>query len=185
MNKELIERLERSGRVEELAPHATMRQMGISPEQVICDLGAGTGIFSVPAAIESNRTVYALEASDAALEVLEEKKKALRLNRLIIRKVENNKLPLHDQSCDRVLLITVYHELTDRKAIRQEIGRILKKTGMLAVVEFHDRQTPMGPPLGERVSEQQLAKELGESGFQQTNTFSLGDHYYCSMFRFK
>lgn len=185
MNKELIEKLERPARVKELAPHSTLRRMGISPEQVVCDLGAGTGIFSVPAAIESEKTVYALEASDQALEVLEEKKKALRLARLIPLKVENNHLPLEADSCDRVLLITVYHELTDRKAILEEIKRILKNMGALAVVEFHGDQTPMGPSVEVRVSRETLARELEESGFQQTDTFPLGENFYCSMFQSK
>lgn len=185
MNKDLIERLERPARVEELAPHATLRRMGISPEHVLCDLGAGTGIFSIPAAIETNKTVYALEASDQALEVLEQKRKALRLKHLVLIKVEDNQLPLEDESCDRVLLITVYHELTDRKAILVEMKRILKTTGMLAVVEFHGHQTPMGPSLEERVPGEVLERELWESGFQQVDSFSLGENFYCSMFQLK
>ena len=49
---------------------------------------------------------------------------------------DETKTNLLEDSYDRVLLINVYHELTDKSAILTDIHRALKKNGRLVIMEF-------------------------------------------------
>lgn len=49
---------------------------------------------------------------------------------------DETKTNLAEDSYDRVLLINVYHELTDKSAILTDIHRALKKNGRLVIMEF-------------------------------------------------
>jgi hypothetical protein len=65
----------------------------------------------------------------------------------------------------------------------REIRRVLKGDGILAVIEFHKAATPMGPPPAHRISEREASETLMENGFAQINRFTLGDNFYCLVFR--
>jgi len=64
------EKLENPARVAELKPEETLRQIGVRPGQTLCDIGAGSGLFSLAAARLGVRTVWALDTDDAILEDL-------------------------------------------------------------------------------------------------------------------
>ena len=87
-----------------------------------------------------------------------------------------------DGSCDAALLCTVLHELTDVPAMAAEIKRILRPDGILAVIEFHKCETPFGPPVDHRLSEEHTAALLGFTGFRVTERFVLGENFYCLVF---
>jgi ubiquinone/menaquinone biosynthesis C-methylase UbiE len=63
-----------------------------------------------------------------------------------------------------------------------EIKRILKEKGKLLVIEFHKRQTPMGPPEDHRISQEESEKISCENGFRIIDTFALGDNFYSIVF---
>jgi precorrin-6B methylase 2 len=59
----MINKLENPARLLELAPADTLHKIGLSEGSIFCDVGAGTGVFTFPAASISNTTVYAVEIS--------------------------------------------------------------------------------------------------------------------------
>jgi ubiquinone/menaquinone biosynthesis C-methylase UbiE len=44
-------------------------------------------------------------------------------------------IQLNDNQVDLILLVTVFHEVSDSETVLKEFGRILKPTGKLAIVE--------------------------------------------------
>ncbi|NMC28274.1 MAG: methylase, partial [Syntrophomonadaceae bacterium] len=77
---------------------------------------------------------------------------------------------------------TIMHELTDRGSMLAEVKRILKEAGRLAVIEFHKRDTPMGPPPGRRLDQEALADDIEKRGFTLVDSFELGENMYCLVF---
>ena len=59
-----IEKLENPARIAELSPQNTLKRIGLEPGMVFADIGAGTGIFAIPAAIMTREKVFALEISE-------------------------------------------------------------------------------------------------------------------------
>jgi ubiquinone/menaquinone biosynthesis C-methylase UbiE len=177
-----LEKLESPARIAELDPAGTLRRMGMGEGFTLCDLGAGTGLFSAEAARMTAKPVYALEISDDMLAIIEEKKRTRNLDNMVPLKVDGARLPLDDASCDIVLAVTVFHELDDRDVTTAEVRRILTPTGKLAIVEFYGYATPAGPPLAHRITEDELDATLTRHGFVSDERFGLGENFYCAVF---
>ena len=180
---EKIKKFENPERLAELDPKNTLIKLGFNENMVLCDIGAGSGIFSLPAAQLSSGDIYALEIPDGMIDAMESKKAESNLRNLLIRKVESDSLPLQSGICDMVIMVTVFHEIEDKTSMLKEINRILKENGKLAMIEFHKEKTPMGPPVDHRISQDQAAEMCNENGFISTDNFKLGDNFYCCAFQ--
>jgi ubiquinone/menaquinone biosynthesis C-methylase UbiE len=171
-----MHRLENPARVQELNPPETLKRIGLKPGDSFLDVGAGTGLFAFEAARLTGAAVYAVEISEGMLRILAEKKESTGLENVRITEgVEN----APDGACDLAMLSTVLHELSEPDAVLRHIRRALKPGGRLAVIEFHDRPTPMGPPPSIRLSQARVLEILNAAGFQPEGTFTLGENMYC------
>jgi len=173
------EKLERADRLEELAAATTLQRFGFNEGAVLCDIGAGSGIFTFVAAGITNKTVYAVEISQNMLELLRSRTKEYASSNVI---VEENIAGVPTDSCDMALLSCVLHEVADVPAMLFEINRILKTGGSLVIIEFHKRKTPAGPPVDERLSEEDTAALLEAYPFSLKDRFVMGENYYALRF---
>ena len=177
-----VEKLENPARLQELSPESTMKRIGLEPGMTFADIGAGTGIFAIPAAKMTMEKVFALEISEDMIQLLNQRKEEAGIDNLDVRKVEEG-LPLDYKSCDLVLMVTVFHELDDKEGMLQEIRRALKANGLLAIIEFHGYETPMGPPLPHRIAKEVVQNHAEAHGFQLAESFDLGDNFYCQLYK--
>ena len=175
-------RFENPARLEELRPRETLERIGLQENDVLSDIGAGSGVFTIPAAKMIRNTVLALEIQEELLALIAEKAQSEGLRNIELIKVSDNNLPVRDNSVDIVLLVTVLHEITEPAVFLEEVKRLLKNRGKLAVIEFHKRQTPMGPPLAQRLSREEVKELLSQRGFVVQEDFDLGDNFYCLVF---
>jgi len=176
-----IDKLESEARVKELQIDKVLDHLGVEGDKTLCDIGAGTGLFTFAAARRTSGPVIALEVSDAMIETLGERQAEWGVPNVEVREVEGP-LPLADSQCDVALLVTVYHELEDPAAMLGEIRRVLKPSGRLGIIEFHGVWTPMGPPAAQRIGAKDLREQVEAAGFEQIEYFLLGDNFYCSIF---
>ena len=175
-------KLENPARLAELNPTDTLKKIGFGKHDVLCDIGAGTGIFTIPAARITDNTVLALDINDEFLNIIAEKAQKEKLTNIRTLKVTDNYHDIDSQTVDFVLLVTVLHEITDKKALLNEIRKIIKETGKLAIIEFHAKQTPMGPPVEHRLSKDAVHLVCFSHGFSKSKEFDMGDNYYCMVF---
>lgn len=169
-------------RVAELNPKETLKRIGLESDDIFCDVGAGTGIFTFAAAEITKGNVYAVEISEEMLAVLKTRAQELNAENVVV--VNGIKNMVHS-SCEVILLCTVLHEFSDVSEMMDDIRRILVKNGVLSVIEFHKHQTPMGPPVERRLDSLQLEEIMRNYGFNIINQFTLGENFYCSVFTWK
>lgn len=172
-------KLDNPKRVAELNPSGTLKRIGLKDGDVFCDIGAGTGIFTFEAAEQTKADIYAVEISREMLGILQSKKQERNAENIILKE---NVQAVPSASCRMVLLCTVLHELRDPENMVSEVKRILISDGVFAVIEFHKRQTSMGPPLELRMSPAQVEDQLLRHGFDKTNYFELGENLYTLVF---
>ncbi|NCC76264.1 MAG: methyltransferase domain-containing protein [Clostridia bacterium] len=176
------ERLEQPERVRELNPTATLERLNFGPNEVLCDIGAGSGLFTLAAARISPQVVYALDINPSMLKAIAEKAEAEGLHHIELRQVIYDLLPAPDHAADLALVATVLHEIPEKPPFIAEIRRLLKPSGRLAVIEFHAAVTPMGPPVSERLGREEVTTLMTSQGFTPQDQFDLGRNLYCLVF---
>jgi ubiquinone/menaquinone biosynthesis C-methylase UbiE len=176
-------KLENPIRLAELNPAETLKRIGVQEGQVLCDIGAGSGIFTIPAAKITGSTVYAVEISESMLAVIADKARAEGLDNIELIHTAGDRYTIDDHSIDVALAVTVLHEISDKAAFLAEVWRLLKPGGLFAVIEFHKRETPMGPPVSRRLSKEDVSAALAGAGFRPHDAFDLGHNFYCLAFK--
>lgn len=182
MIEKKVKKFESKVRINELKPRETLLKAGLKEDDKVLDLGAGTGLFSFISADITENQVYALDVSDIMIEYISKRQRETGKN-IIARKVdEENNIPLEDDLLNFTIMVTVFHEIKDRKYILEEIYRTLKEKGRLLIIEFHKKETDYGPPLDEKIEEIDLIEELSKSKFKKIKKVLETEKFYGIVF---
>lgn len=174
-----LSRLDSPERRALLPPEKTLHTIGLKEGETLLDIGAGIGYFSIPALdiVGPSGTVIAADLSPEMLEELQ-RRAGKRPNLMILRSTEDH-LPVADATVDRVLMAFVLHEIPDATAFLAEVRRVLKPGGHIAIIEWRPVETPMGPPVAERLPETEARRLLAAAHFTLTAEGTLNAaHYY-------
>jgi ubiquinone/menaquinone biosynthesis C-methylase UbiE len=93
-------RFENPARLAELKPSETLLKIGLDGSGVVCDIGAGSGIFSLAAAAITEGMVYAVEISEEMLQVLRDKIAESGVRNIRLIRSEDDRLPIEGRSVD-------------------------------------------------------------------------------------
>ena len=176
-------RFEKPERLAELDPSGTLKRFGLRDGHTVCDIGAGTGVFTFPAAALTRDRVYALDIDDGMLATIKEKIAKEGTRNVIAMKGDGETLDFEDGSIDLVLMVTVFHHIGDKPGLLREIRRVLTEDGRFGLIEFHKRETPSGPPVGNRIGKAEVLGFLEAAGFEEIDGFDLGENFYAKVFR--
>jgi len=174
-NKHLLESPERGGWFDSAQ---ALKTLGIRPGMIVADIGCGTGYLTIPAReiVGDDGRVY---AADISREMLEEVKKKIKgINNVSVLLSRENEIPLEDNSVDFCLLAFVLHEVEDIGLFLKEVKRILKNPGLVGAIEWAKVESPVGPPLEDRISEGEMHKIASELGFSIKRSITLGKYHY-------
>ncbi len=131
-------------------PEHLLNVLEVAPREVWADVGCGPGFFTIPVARRVKK-VFAVDIQAPMLGVLQKRLQNAGVTNVEILLSGENHIPLPDRSVDGVLLVNVFHEVQDGEAFFRELVRIARRR--LAIVEWKREDTPVGPPLDERLSE--------------------------------
>ena len=104
----------------------------LSPESVIADIGAGTGILTKPF-LEIGATVYAVEPNEDMFGELNRNLSHYETLRVVQASAEETKIP--SSSCDAVVVGTAFHWF-DKELFRAECKRILRGNKYAAILRI-------------------------------------------------
>lgn len=139
--------LERPEREAEEAPGKAIQALNIRPGQVVADIGAGSGYYSVrlAAAVGSMGRVYATDIQPEMLALIKKKLDTQPIPQieLVLGTATEAKLP--EASLDLALMVDVYHELAEPQVFIRSLKRALKPSGRLVLIEFRkeDARVPI------------------------------------------
>jgi len=178
MQKHKIDKLESEERVKALSPIETLKKMGVKSGMKYCDVGAGSGIFAIPAAEIYGAEVSAVDVADNMIKHLQKIKEERALTSLRVIKAEGVTYPLNDAEFEIVSVVTVMHEIPDLRGFVDELSRITAAGGKLYVIEFIKKETPMGPPVAHRISVDFVREQVSRASFVEEDYFELNDTFY-------
>ena len=159
-----------------------LQELQLFPGEIILDAGCGNGYMSKEFArlLKNTGTIYALDPDEGAIAVL--KKEMPSAN--IIPMVGDVTQPttLDESSLDLIYLATVLHGFNKDQidGFHNEVKRLLKPGGILAIVEIKKEPTPFGPPLAIRFSPQELQEIFS---LVPQKTVDVGQFFYMQIFK--
>ena len=131
-----IARLERPERIAGLKTAEVIQKLGVKPQDVVADLGAGAGAFTWPfAKAVGPGTVYAVEVDQGYIPHLERRatEQGLTNVKVVLGKFED---PLLPEKVDLAFFHDVLHHIEKRAEYLQKVATYLKPTGRIAVIEL-------------------------------------------------
>jgi ubiquinone/menaquinone biosynthesis C-methylase UbiE len=158
-----------------------LQELNIQPGMVILDAGCGNGYMAKEFSRVLNRTgkVYALDPDPEAIENL--KKETIGSNIEPLEADITTTTPLKEFSLDLIYLSTVLHGFSKDQvqSFYQEVKRLLKPHGRLAIIEIQKQNTPFGPPLEIRFSPEELRQALP---LTPVSLVEVGQYFYMQLF---
>lgn len=158
----------RATRNKEERPDKLLKALKLKRGQVVCDFGCGNGFYTLEVAkrVGPQGGVYAVDVQPEMLELLAERAgpRGLENVKPVLATADGSGLPAG--RFDLVLMIDVYHELSDPVAVLKEVRASLKPEGRLVDVEFReeDPDVPIRPL--HKMSQAQVMREIPANGFK-------------------
>ena len=135
--------------------------MGLQPDHIVADIGAGSGYFSFRMArLVPQGKVLAVDIQPEMLQIIEQRKQEAQVVNVESIQGQIDNPNLVENSVDAVLLVDAYHEFSHPYEMLEGIHKALKPGGRLILVEYRgeDPSVPIRPL--HKMTEQQVVKEM-------------------------
>jgi ubiquinone/menaquinone biosynthesis C-methylase UbiE len=149
-------------------------------DEVCADIGCGTGYLTMPFAIRC-QVVLAVDAQREMLADLLSSAGELERLKIVPIQAQASELPLSGGCLDRVLIVNMLHEVEDRQAFANEVERVLRPGGRCTVVDFQRKETSFGPPLHERIEQEDVPGYF--LSMRVANLWSFEEFYHFELVR--
>jgi ubiquinone/menaquinone biosynthesis C-methylase UbiE len=160
--------LERPEREREEEPSKAIAALDIKPGQVVADVGAGSGYYTVRLAARVGQTgkVLATDLQPQMLSLLRQRIAREQLTQIEVAQATETDPGLPANTCDLILVVDVYHELSRPQEVLRKLRAALKPDGRLVLIEF--RKESEWVPIREehKMSIREATMELEAEGFR-------------------
>jgi ubiquinone/menaquinone biosynthesis C-methylase UbiE len=162
--KESAEKFDDPARDAWQMPDRVIEALNLRRGQIVADVGAGTGYFTVrlaksPAAPK----VYAADIEPSMVSYLKERAAHERLSNVaaVLAAADTPNLP---EKVDLVLIVDTYHHIGGREVYFRKLAQSLKAGGRVAIIDFK-ADSPEGPPKEFRFAPEQVQLEMAKAGY--------------------
>lgn len=148
-------------------PEAVIALLGLDKDDVVADIGAGTGYFVMRLAPEvPEGKVLGVDLEPTMVDYLVKRARDGGLENVegVVAKADD---PALTEPVDLALIVDTYHHISDRPAWLGKLKASLKPGGKVAVVDFKMGDIPVGPPESGRLAPEVVGAELAAAGFRR------------------
>lgn len=166
--------LDRPEREDEESPKKAIALLGLKPGDVVADVGAGSGYFTLKMAgiVGPTGRVYATDIQQEMLDIIRAKMGSAPLTNvtLVLGTDEDPKLPAG--TIDMALMVDVYHELHEPQAVLKNLRTALKPGGRLVLIEYREEDPAVPIQRLHKMSVQTARLEVEHEGFTLSRVVS-------------
>ncbi len=166
-------------------PEAVIRALGLRRGQVVADVGAGPGYFTLrlARAVGPSGHVYAVDPEPAVLDVLRGRVAASGARNItpVLGRADDPSLP--PRCCHVALIVDAYHHFANGPVFLRRLARALAPGGRLVAIDFEKRETPVGPPVGHRVAREKFLQAARRAGLEIVTEHRFLPHQYFLVLR--
>jgi len=172
--EEWIRELDAADRVSGLKIPEVIAALKVKAGQVVADIGAGSGVFSLPIgrAIRPGGTIYAVDIDQELLNHVE--MEATEQGMVNVKPIlGSGSDPLLPVDVDLVFMNDVLHHIQDRAGYLATLALYLKPGGRIAIIDFQSGQGPHKDDPTMMVTEDQATKWLEPAGLKPVEHINL------------
>jgi SAM-dependent methyltransferase len=165
-------------------PDQVLGALAIREGQTVADIGAGSGYFALRLARQVGPAgrLHAVDISPDMLRHLETRAREAGLTNVdpILARPDDPLLPAG--SVDLVFICDAWHHIEDRVRYLATLKRALKPGARVAIVDFYERELPVGPPPSMKLSRDQVVGEFAAAGFRVVEEHRFLPYQYFVVF---
>ena len=174
MGHQAAEWLNRPGRIQEEMPDEVVANMGLDPDHVVADIGAGSGYFSFRIArLVPKGKVLAVDIQPEMLQLIEAQMAEVGVSNIegVLGQVDDPNLP--PNSIDAAIMVDAYHEFSHPFEMINGIFQALRPGGRIFLLEYRgeDASVPIRPL--HKMTEEQVVREMSVFGLEWTDTLDF------------
>lgn len=159
--------LERTEREQEENVSQAILNMKLKPNEVIADIGAGSGYYTFRMAKKvPEGKVLAVDLQPEMLDIMRQKIKKNKIKNVELIQATEESPHLADNSIDMAIMVDVYHELSYPKEVMQEIVSALKPKGRFILLEYRMEDPKVPIKRLHKMSLEQAVKEMKAVGLK-------------------
>ncbi len=175
----------RPERVESEKPEQLLDLLGITEGDVVADIGAGVGFFSLRAAERVGPTgkVLAVDVQQEMIDGLEMMMERFGHENIvpILGNVDDPKLPA--DSVDHVLIVISYHEWSHPVEMMRHIRNAMKDDGQMLIVEYKAEDLSSRVQPLHKMSEVEIMEEIPALGFRRDRVIDIVPSQHVFVFK--
>ena len=173
--QEWIKTLESTNRVVRVKIDETVAKLKLKPGDVIADIGAGAGIFSLPlakAALPGGK-VYAVDIDQGLLNHIASRAKERQITNVqtVLGKLTDPALPA--ANVDVAFINDVLHHIEDRAGYLKSLARFMNSSGRIVVIDFYPELGAHKNDPALQVTKDQTTAWMAAIGFKPAEEFDL------------
>jgi ubiquinone/menaquinone biosynthesis C-methylase UbiE len=173
---EWLKTLDAQGRVARLKVDEAVAALKLKPADVVADIGAGSGVFTLPLAkaVAAGR-VYAVDIEQGLVDHIAKKAKDGKAEnvRAVLGEFTDPKLPARD--VDVAFIYDVLHHIEDRAGYLKNLAPYLAKGGRVAVIDFYPELGPHKNDPKLQITKDQTREWMAAAGLKVVAEHKLYD----------
>ena len=184
MGHQAIGWLERGNREAEEAPSRAIAALDLEPDDVVADIGAGSGYYTFRlASLVPEGRVVAVDIQQEMIDYLDKKKEGIGVTNVEthLGTIEDTRLPA--ESIDMALMVDAYHEFSHPREMMVSLYKALRPGGRIILLEYRgeDPSVPIKPL--HKMTEAQAKLEMSVVGFEWVVTHDFLPWQHFLVFR--
>ena len=175
--------LERSEREKEESVSRLIKNMGININDIIADVGAGSGYHTFKMApLAEKGLIYAVDIQTEMLDAIEKKKRSTKILNIETILGSEKSINLPKNSVDKILMIDVYHEFSYPIEMIESIKNALKPEGQLFLIEYRGEDSAVPIKKIHKMTEKQSVLEMEAAGLKLKGNIDNLPWQHCMVF---
>ena len=168
-----IATLDAPARVQGLKVGEVLPRLGLKPGQIVADVGAGTGIFSIQfsRSVRPGGKVYSVEVDEKLLEHILASATEQGIGNIegVLGEYDDPALP---EAVDLAFINDVLHHIEHREVYLKNLVKYLKPAGRVAIIDFKPGQGGHASDATLQVSQEQATTWMAAAGWKPVQVIS-------------
>jgi predicted methyltransferase len=165
-------------------PDEVVAALGLRPGEVVADIGAGSGYFTLrfARAVGDTGRVYAVDVSPEMIRHLNRRLRDEGVRNVVTVLSDPDDPLLPDASVDCFVIVDTWHHIEDHEKYLRLMTKMLRPGGRIVQIDFQKRELPVGPPLSMKISRDDLVSEMEKAGFRLESEHTFLPYQYFLVF---